>query len=65
MLLDDFIFDEIEITLLFSFLQLWLKSFISGEAEKEYWSLLRSNQEKHHRDFKGNRGRFAHYITKY
>ncbi|KAA0065026.1 hypothetical protein IC582_006293 [Cucumis melo] len=30
---------------------------VSGEAEKEYWSLLRSNQEKHHRDFKGNRGR--------
>ncbi|XP_038886452.1 la protein 1 [Benincasa hispida] len=30
---------------------------VSGEAEKEYWSLLRSNQEKHHRDFKGHRGR--------
>ncbi|XP_023545520.1 la protein 1-like [Cucurbita pepo subsp. pepo] len=30
---------------------------VSGEAEKEYWRLLRSNQEKHHRDFKGNRGR--------
>ncbi|XP_022962519.1 la protein 1 [Cucurbita moschata] len=40
-----------------------VKSFIatlepvSGEAEKEYWRLLRSNQEKHHRDFKSNRGR--------
>lgn len=29
---------------------------VTGEAEKEYWSLLRGNQERH-RDFKGNRGR--------
>ncbi|KAK2661183.1 hypothetical protein Ddye_007716 [Dipteronia dyeriana] len=29
---------------------------ITGEAEKEYWSLLRGSQEKH-REFKGNRGR--------
>lgn len=35
-------------------------SLISGEAEKEYWRLLRSSQEKRYRDFKGgNRGRFA------
>ncbi|XP_023002329.1 la protein 1-like [Cucurbita maxima] len=30
---------------------------VSGEAEKEYWRALRSSQEKHHRDYKGNRGR--------
>ncbi|XP_022131859.1 la protein 1 [Momordica charantia] len=31
---------------------------VSGEAEKEYWRLLRSSQEKRYRDFKGgNRGR--------
>ncbi|CBI20889.3 unnamed protein product, partial [Vitis vinifera] len=29
---------------------------VTGEAEREYWSLLRGNQEKH-RGFKGNRGR--------
>ncbi|KAJ7965984.1 La-like protein [Quillaja saponaria] len=29
---------------------------ITGEAEREYWSLLRGNQEKH-RESKGNRGR--------
>ncbi|KDP34210.1 hypothetical protein JCGZ_07781 [Jatropha curcas] len=29
---------------------------VTGEAEKEYWSLLRGNQEKHWQD-KGNRGR--------
>ncbi|KAH7574228.1 hypothetical protein ACOSP7_008289 [Xanthoceras sorbifolium] len=29
---------------------------VTGEAEKEYWSLLRGSQEKH-REFKGNRGR--------
>ncbi|MED6110734.1 hypothetical protein PIB30_045595 [Stylosanthes scabra] len=30
---------------------------VTGEAEREYWSLLRGNQDKWHRDFKGHRGR--------
>ncbi|KAJ7958588.1 La-like protein [Quillaja saponaria] len=30
---------------------------VTGEAEREYWSLLRGNQEKKHRESKGNRGR--------
>ncbi|KAK1290416.1 hypothetical protein QJS10_CPB18g01162 [Acorus calamus] len=31
-------------------------ALLSGEAEKEYWSRLCGNQEKHW-EFKGNRGR--------
>ncbi|KAK7293868.1 hypothetical protein RJT34_16745 [Clitoria ternatea] len=30
---------------------------VTGEAEKEYWSLLRGNQEKKHRECNNNRGR--------
>ncbi|XP_019438407.1 PREDICTED: la protein 1-like isoform X1 [Lupinus angustifolius] len=30
---------------------------VSGEAEKEYWTLLRGNQKDRHQNFKGNRGR--------
>ncbi|XP_057434673.1 la protein 1 [Lotus japonicus] len=30
---------------------------VTGEAEKEYWSLLRGNQDKRRDNFKGNRGR--------
>ncbi|KAL1337828.1 hypothetical protein HN51_032525 [Arachis hypogaea] len=30
---------------------------VTGEAEREYWSLLRKNQDKKYREFKGNRGR--------
>lgn len=29
---------------------------VTGDAERDYWDLLRGNQDKH-RDFKGNRGR--------
>ncbi|XP_024023853.1 la protein 1 [Morus notabilis] len=29
---------------------------VTGDAERDYWGLLRGNQDKH-RDFKGNRGR--------
>lgn len=31
---------------------------ITGEAEKEYWSLLRGNQGKH-REFKNKQGRYV------
>ncbi|KAG8375560.1 hypothetical protein BUALT_Bualt10G0113300 [Buddleja alternifolia] len=30
---------------------------VTGEAEKEYWNLLRNNQGKHRDNFKSNRGR--------
>ncbi|KAL3638406.1 hypothetical protein CASFOL_017777 [Castilleja foliolosa] len=30
---------------------------VTGDAEKEYWSLLRNNQGKHRDSFKSNRGR--------
>ncbi|XP_011081824.1 la protein 1 [Sesamum indicum] len=30
---------------------------VTGEAEKEYWSLLRNNQEKYRDNYKSNRGR--------
>ncbi|CAA2959776.1 la 1, partial [Olea europaea subsp. europaea] len=30
---------------------------VTGDAEKEYWKLLRTNQEKHRDNFKSNRGR--------
>ncbi|KAK1266635.1 hypothetical protein QJS04_geneDACA019333 [Acorus gramineus] len=30
---------------------------VTGEAEKEYWSRLRGNQEQHW-EFKGNRGSY-------
>ncbi|CAI9759652.1 unnamed protein product [Fraxinus pennsylvanica] len=30
---------------------------VTGDAEKEYWNLLRTNQEKHRDNFKSNRGR--------
>ncbi|XP_061336516.1 la protein 1-like [Gastrolobium bilobum] len=30
---------------------------VTGEDEREYWSLLRGNREKKHREFKSNRGR--------
>ncbi|CAA3028520.1 la 1 [Olea europaea subsp. europaea] len=30
---------------------------VTGDAEREYWNLLRTNQEKHRDNFKSNRGR--------
>ncbi|XP_019416285.1 PREDICTED: la protein 1-like isoform X2 [Lupinus angustifolius] len=30
---------------------------VTGEAEKEYWTLLRGSQKDKHQNFKGNRGR--------
>ncbi|KAL2525531.1 La protein 1 [Abeliophyllum distichum] len=30
---------------------------VTGDAEREYWSLLRTNQEKHRDNYKSNRGR--------
>lgn len=35
-----------------------LPSLLVGDAEREYWSLLRGNQEKW-RENKGNRGRLV------
>ncbi|KAM3282294.1 la protein 1 isoform X1 [Capsicum chacoense] len=30
---------------------------VTGDAEREYWSMFRNNQQDRRRDFKGNRGR--------
>ncbi|KAL3500527.1 hypothetical protein ACH5RR_039620 [Cinchona calisaya] len=34
---------------------------VTGDAEREYWSLLRNNQDRHRGNVKGNRGRGGKY----
>ncbi|MCD9645865.1 hypothetical protein HAX54_035175 [Datura stramonium] len=34
---------------------------VTGDAEREYWSMFRNNQQDRRRDFKGNRGRGGKY----
>ncbi|KAL3498409.1 hypothetical protein ACH5RR_041141 [Cinchona calisaya] len=34
---------------------------VTGDAEREYWGLLRSNQDRHRGNVKGNRGRGGKY----